>query len=269
MTVPFIQQETGGLVTMAAPNIAVPHGFTTRLGGVSQGALASLNLGENRGDAPERVTENYRRLRAALGIEKLVFTRQVHGTLVRRVSSADAREPYGPPPAEADGLVTDEEGLSLIVFIADCIPVLLYDPVRGAIGAVHAGWRGTVGDICGAAVRAMVRLGSEPKNIRAAIGPGISRCCFETGPEVPKAVMAVLGREGRAYIDAPGKDGDRFFVDLKGVNRALLLRGGLAPENIAVSDECTVCRHDKYWSHRYTHGERGSQAAVITLGRRG
>lgn len=263
----LVEKSVNGLTLMTAPHICAPHGFTTRFGGVSQGIYASLNLGEDRGDEPEAVRENYRRLKAALGIEKLCFTKQVHQSLVRRVTSADAREPFDPPAPPCDGLVTDEPGLALIIFTADCIPILLCDSARGVVAAAHAGWRGTVADIAGEAVRAMARLGCDPGDIRAAIGPGISRCCFETGPEVPEAVTSVLGKEGRAFIDGPGGDGTRYFVDLKGVNRALLIRSGLSPENIDVSEECTMCRPEKYWSHRATRGRRGVQAAVIVNGR--
>lgn len=261
----FFENNANGLIYMTAPNISARHGFTTRFGGVSGGIYESLNLGETRGDDPEAVRENYRRLTAALGVERLCFSKQIHETTVRYVTSADARRPYDPFLYECDGLVTDEPGLGLIIFTADCIPMLLHDPARGVAAAVHAGWRGTVADMAGSAVEAMVRLGSDPSDIRAAIGPGISRCCFETGPEVPEAVMAVLGGEGRAYIDDPGRDEDRFYVDLKGVNRALLIRAGVEPGHIEVSDECTMCRPDKYWSHRYTAGKRGLQAAVIAL----
>lgn len=260
----FSEITPNGLPLMTSDLLPFPHGFTTRRGGVSGGVFASLDLSENRGDDPMCVRENYRRLKAALGIDRLCFTRQVHGATVRYVTGADAREPFDPPFLECDGLVTDEAGLSLIIFTADCIPILLCDPVRRVAAAAHAGWRGTVADIAGKAVEAMRGLGCEPENIRAAIGPGISGCCFETGPDVPEAVKAVLGGEGLAYIDGPGRE-DRFFVDLKGVNRALLLRAGLSPEHIDVSDECTMCRPDKYWSHRATHGLRGSQGAVIKL----
>ncbi len=261
----LIEKNVNGLPLLVTPNIPCVHAFTTRFGGVSEGAFASLNLGENRGDEPDAVRENYRRLKAALGIEKLCFTKQIHETTVRYVTSVDAREPFDPLPYDCDGLVTDEPGLGLIIFTADCIPILFHDPVHKVIAAAHAGWRGTVGDIAGRAVEAMVKLGAKPSDIRAAIGPGISRCCFETGPEVPEAVMAVLGREGLEYIDGPGREEDKFFVDLKGVNRALLVRAGVEPDNIAVSDECTMCRPDKYWSHRHTGGLRGSQASVIAL----
>ncbi len=261
----FSEIAPNGLPLTVSGLIRAAHGFTTRLGGASRGIFSSLDLSEDRGDDPEAVRENYRRLRAALGLEKLCFTRQVHGTDVRYVTRADAREPFDPPSPPCDGLVTDEPGLGLIVFTADCIPILFHDPVRRIAAACHAGWRGTVADIAGRTVEAMARLGSDPGDIRAAVGPGISRCCFETGPEVPRAVRAVLGEDGQAYIHGPDGDGDRSFVDLKGVNRALLIRAGLTPEHIDVSEECTMCEHEKYWSHRASMGRRGSQGAVIAL----
>ena len=188
----------------------------------------------------------------------------MHGNTVRRVTGADAHKLFTPVPYEADGLVTDEPGVALVIFTADCIPILLHDPVRGAVGAVHAGWRGTVADIAGEGVRKMVsEFGCDPADIRAAIGPGISRCCFETGAEVPEAVLGVLPDGGRFIADG-AKEG-KFMVDLKGVNRALLMRAGVLPENIAESDECTMCSHDKYWSHRFTKGARGSQASLIFM----
>lgn len=261
----LVEKNVNGLPLMTAPHISAPHGFTTRFGGVSEGIFASLNLGENRGDQPERVRENYRRLKAALHIHKLCFTKQVHKNFVRPVTGADAREPYDPLPYEADGVVTAEPGLALIAFTADCIPILLHDPERTVSAALHAGWRGTVADIAGAGVAAMARLGSKPEDIRAAIGPGISFASFETGAEVPEAVWEVLGDSGDAFIRESEKTG-KFYVDLKGVNRALLIRAGLAPENIAVSEECTLQNTEKYWSHRATHGQRGAQAAVIVNG---
>lgn len=253
-----------GVQYMTAPHIAAVHAFTTRRGGVSGGIYAFLNLGEHRGDDPEAVRENYRLLCEALGVKTLVFTRQVHGSTVRRVTKADAHELFTPVPYEADGLVTDEPGTALVIFTADCIPILLHDPVRGAVGAVHAGWRGTVADIAGEGVRKMVwEFGCKPENIRAAIGPGIDKCCFETGAEVPEAVRKVLP-DGEKYVKSGAKEG-KFMVDLKGVNRALLMRAGVPAESIAVSDECTMCLNEKYWSHRFTKGERGSQASVIVL----
>lgn len=253
-----------GVTYMAAPNIPYTHGFTTRFGGVSEGIYASLNLGEHRGDSEDNVRENYRLLSEAMGLHSLCFTRQVHGRAVRRVSAPDRHELFSPVPYEADGLVTNDPDCTLVIFTADCIPILLADPVKGAVGAVHAGWRGTVADIAGEGVRSMEReFGSSPGDIVAAIGPGIDKCCFETGDDVPDAVRGVL--ENAEDFILPGAKPGKFMVDLKGVNRALLINAGVPAENIAVSEECTKCLSQKYWSHRFTGGKRGSQASVITL----
>ena len=262
----FSENEKNGVVYMTAPNIGTLHAFTTRYGGVSGGIWKSLNLGENRGDDRECVRENYRRLKDALGIGgDIVFSRQVHGTNILKAGEEHRHGLFDPIDYEADGLITDVPGLPLIIFTADCIPVLLHDPVRKVIGAVHAGWRGTVSDIAGKAVRQMAETyGCDPVNIRAAIGPGIGPCCFETGPEVPEAVRGVLGGEAESYI-RPGEREGKSMVDLPGVNRALLMRAGVPGENIALSGECTMCLNEKYWSHRHTKGERGSQASVIML----
>lgn len=244
-----------------------PHAFTTRPGGVSEGIYASLNLAVRRGDDPVRVRENYRRVCAALDVDmdKLVFSAQVHGDTVRRVTSADWGQGLDRPTEyEADGLVTDIPGTTLVVFGADCLTVLLYDPVRRVIGAVHAGWRGTALGIVERAVETMAaKYGCERKHILAAIGPGISRCCFETGAEVPEAISASLGDEAIQFIDDLGNG--RSKLDLKGINALRLMSSGVMVTNIDISPDCTMCRPDKYWSHRYTKGERGSQAALISL----
>ena len=261
----FREENRGGVILETAPNIRVKHAFTTRYGGVSEGVWSSLNLGTTRGDVPEHVDKNYDILCSALEIsrERLCFTRQVHGTVVRPVTGADSHTLFTPIPYEADGLITNEPGLPLICFAADCVPILLWAEDVGAVGAVHAGWKGTVGDIAGHAVREMVRLyGADPRKMQAAIGPHIGYCCFETGPEIPEAVLQRLGDEGKAYIRPKG---EKFHVDLTGVNRALLMHGGVPEENITASDGCTMCRPERYWSHRVTRGERGVQAAVIQI----
>ena len=130
---------------------------------------------------------------------------------------------------------------------------------------MHSGWKGTVADMMGAAVRCMEDMGARAENIRAAIGPAISRCCFETGPEVPEAVRALLGSDaGGLCLPEEGVEG-KFLVDLKETNRRRLLQLGLAPEYIDVSPDCTMCMQDVYWSHRATKGRRGTQASVIML----
>lgn len=245
----------------------IPHGFTTRLGGVSEGIYSSLNLGNSRGDDPARVRENYRRVCKALGMDgdKLVFSSQVHGDLVRPVTLADAGKGLDRPvDYEADGLVTHVPGITLVVFGADCATILLSDPLRGVIAAVHAGWRGTALGIVARAVETMVGdYGCERENILAAIGPCISQCCFETGQEVPQAMTEALGEEAAPYFAAGGNG--KSHVDLKGLNALWLNRCGILTTNIDISPDCTMCRPEKYWSHRYTKGERGSQGALISL----
>lgn len=266
----LMDKTVGGILLQVSPRLTeagVAHGFTTRAGGVSEGIYASLNLGANRGDRPERVRENYGRVCSALGVDmgKMVFSSQVHGDQIRCVTTADMgkgldrRVDY-----DADGLITDVPGITLTVFGADCLTILLCDPVRRVIGAVHAGWRGTAMGIVERAVEKMVALyGCRPADMVAAIGPGISRCCFETGEDVPNAMTAALGAAALPYISA-GAEG-KFKVDLKGINTLRLNRSDILSTNIDISGDCTLCKPDKYWSHRYTKGERGSQAALISL----
>lgn len=263
----FTENNVNGVLFMTAPVIKARHAFTTRFGGVSQGHLASMNLGVNRGDEPWRVAENYRILGQATGIDtsRMAFTRQVHKADVRIATMADVHELFTDVPYEADGLVTNVPGLALICFTADCVPVLLCDTVHGVIAAVHCGWRSSVADILGNTVRKMRSLGAVPGDICAAIGPAIGRCCFEVGGEVTGAVREYLGGDTDGlYAPEEGAEG-KFMLDLKAANARRLLQLGLKEENIAVSGECTKCSHDKYWSHRYTRGVRGSQASLIVL----
>ena len=266
----FYDKEKEGLTLHTSTlleKVGAVHAFTTRPGGVSQGIYASLNLGKNRGDDMAKVRENYRRVCGALGVDmdRLVFTGQVHGDLVRTVTAADAGKGLDRPvDYQVDGLMTNVPGLVLTVFTADCIPILLYDPAAKVVAAVHAGWRGTALGIASRAVEGMVsQYGCKGENILAAIGPGISQCCFETDQDVPNAMTAALGSAALPFIQDRG-DG-KFGVDLKGLNALWLRRSGLRVENIDISPDCTMCQPDKYWSHRYTKGERGSQAALISL----
>ena len=149
--------------------------------------------------------------------------------------------------------------MTLVVFTADCTPILLHDPVTGAVGAVHAGWRGTAQAIGAKAVKAMVEhFGCDPADIRAAIGPNIGRCHFETDADVPEAMLAAYGEEAARYIE---KRGEKYFLDLKAINALALRRCGVT--HIDISDDCTMCSPDRFWSHRVTRGIRGSQGAVI------
>ena len=253
--------KTGTLEYLTAEGIGATHCFTTRLGGVSEGYLDSLNIGMNRGDEPERVVENFRILGRALGFapEETVLTHQIHTDLVRVVTKADHRSLDHRDYPECDGLVTNDPGTALVIFTADCTPILLYDPVTGAVGACHAGWRGTALDIAGKTVRKMVEaFGCEPKDIRAAIGPNLGACCFQTDGDVPQAMIEAFGPEAEKWIRP---ENEKFYVNLKEINAHALGRAGVA--RIEVSPECTLCSHDRYWSHRYTKGVRGSQGAII------
>ena len=267
----FLETTVNGIPYGYADGMAaaggVAHGFSTRMGGVSQGIYASLNLGFLRGDDRENVLENYRRFCGAIGadVNSLVLSNQVHSDVVRVCTGADRGKGFDRPgDYEADGLMTDVPGLGLVVFAADCLPVLLYDPVRQAVAAVHAGWRGTALGIVRRAVEQMgTCYGSRPEDILAAIGPGISRCCFETHEDVPNAMTEAMGAGALRCIEV--LPNGKFHVDLKGLNTLWLERSGVDTAHIAVSPDCTVCRSDKYWSHRVTRGERGSQAALIQL----
>ena len=173
---------------------AVVHCFSTRRGGVSTGHLSSLNLGVHRGDDWNNVYENYRRLGAAVGFtpEQTVFTHQTHTDRVARVGAEDRGWGlFREVEPERDGIYTNEPGVALVCFSADCTPILLHDPVRHAVAAVHSGWRGTALGIAARCVEAMTReFGTDPADLQAAIGPCIGPCCFETGPEVPAAVLS-------------------------------------------------------------------------------
>ena len=257
----IITKKQGTLEYLTAEGIPVPHCFTTRLGGVSREHLASLNIGMHRGDAAETVAENYRILGNAVGFDPaaLVLTRQIHSDIVRRVGKADCNGLDHRDYPECDGLITNEPGVGLVVFTADCTPILLHDPVTGAVGAAHAGWRGTAADIAGKTVQAMVKeFGCDPRNIRAAIGPNIGGCCFQTDEDVPQAMYQVLGQAAEPWIR---RNGEKYYVNLKEINALLLRRAGV--EQVEISTECTACAPQRFWSHRVTQGVRGSQGAVI------
>lgn len=265
------EHQINGVTFLAADGFltagGVAHGFSTRIGGVSEGIYASLNLGSTRGDEPDCVRENYRRFCNAIGasVEHVVMTNQIHSTIIRTATPADVKaDLYDPEGYDCDGLITNIPGLALTIFSADCIPVLLYDPVKKVIAAVHAGWRGTAGDIAGKAARQMQdEYGCASETILAAIGPGISQCCFETHSDVPDAMAEALGDLVKPYIIS--LENGKFKVDLKGINKALLVQAGVSPDRIEVSGDCTACLPEKYWSHRVTQGKRGSQAAILQL----
>ena len=258
----IITKKQGTLEYLVAEGITVPHAFTTRYGGGSTGSQASLNLAYGRGDSMENVEANLRILSSALGFdpEKYVMTRQIHSDIVRVVTDKDCSGFCHRDYPECDALVTNTPGVTLLVFTAACPPILFHDPVTGAVGAAHAGWRGTAQDIGGKVVAAMVEaFGCDPKNIRAAIGPNLGKCHFATDGDVPHALISTYGRDALSYIE---KRGEKFYPDLKAINALSLFRRGVT--DIEVSDTSTWSESDRFWSHRVTKGERGSQGAVIT-----
>ena len=261
----FLEQHENELIYMTSTVLPAKHAFLTRYGGVSRGIFASLNLSSSRGDEPENVRENYRRAAALMGagIDDCAVTRQVHGNVVRIVTKEDRHPALSKVPYEADGIVTAEKGLPIFCFTADCVPALLLDPENSVAGAVHCGWRSSVADILRIALERMESLGAEREKVRAALGPAIGACCFETDGDVPAAVEAYLGGDTEGLWTR--KDNGKYLVDLRGANKRRLLQLGLAEAHIDLSEECTFCSHGKYWSHRYTKGNRGSQAACIVL----
>lgn len=260
----MILRRKNDLEYLQSSLLDTPHCFSTRFGGVSEGFLASLNLGAHRGDQPENVWENYRILGENVGFspEDTVFTRQIHSDIVERVGRAErGRGLLRPVEQGCDGLVTNERGVALTVFSADCTPILFYDPVARAIGACHAGWRGTALGIALRTVEKMqTEFGCQAENICAAIGPCISQCCFETDGDVPAALRESLGEEAEACILSVGQ---KYYVNLKACNALWLKRAGV--QQIEIAKECTACEPNRFWSHRRVGNARGSLAAIIVL----
>ncbi|WP_263408400.1 peptidoglycan editing factor PgeF [Terriglobus tenax] len=238
------------------------HGFSTRLGGVSTVYRRpdDLNLGWTKEDTDANVAENRRifALRTTLNaVSDTVLTRQTHGVVINRVHAG--LEPLitenGRAVLEGDGLVTNEPGILIGVQTADCIPVILVDPVQKAVGVFHAGWRGTVAGIVEAGVLRMAsEFGSAPADMLGAIGPGIGPCCFETGNEVRTAF-----RERWTYAEElfEGR-----LINLWEANRRQLVDSGLRPESVTVLGECTAHQLDRFFSHRAEKGVTGRMIAA-------
>jgi YfiH family protein len=232
----------------------------TRQGGTSPEPWASLNLGGTVGDDPQRVSENRRRLLAALGRDPgtVYDVWQVHGV---EVALAQAPRSPGSPHLQADIILTDQPGLILMMRFADCVPIFLHDPSHRAIGIVHAGWLGTVRGAASAAVQAMqAQFGTDPANLVAGIGPSIGPDHYEVGNDVTMQVRQAFG------TDAPGlisMQNGRTHLNLWAANRLLLERAGV--RNVEIAGLCTVCHNDDWFSHRAEHGRTGRFGAVIAL----
>ena len=261
-----VKDLTEPVLVEKAKGFLFPHGFSTRKGGVSDGTYSSLNLGMNRGDIKERVIENWRRFLIASDIpnKEFVCGNQVHENNVHIATYEDLRPAYGPGELiRADGYVTNLPLVPLAIFTADCVPLLLEDSKNKVIGAIHCGWRSTVSDIEGEAIKKMLSLGAEVSNIHAAIGPSIDMCCFEVGKEVIDAVNSLLSEDSASLYTK--KENGKYMLNLRGVVERRLLQLGLHNNNIEWVGECTHCHPEKYWSHRYTNGVRGSLASIICI----
>jgi polyphenol oxidase len=246
------------------------HAFSTRRGGASGPPFASLNLGQSVGDDPTAVAENRQRFFGAFGIrgERVVRVRQVHGDGVLVVDEGLTRRAGFPgclvdERVERDGLVTRLPGLALVISTADCVPILIVDPVRRAVAAVHAGWRGTAKRIAAEAVAAMAAsFGTAAADCRAAVGPSIRGCCYEVDEPVAEAMgRAIPSWEAHAVAGRPG----HWRIDLAELNRMVLETAGLKPEAIDVLDACTACRTELFFSHRAERGRTGRMMSFIML----
>lgn len=240
--------------------------FSTRLGGVSAPPLATMNLGFGRGDERSNVLRNYEISGNAAGFDGLrtVAFSQIHGNGVCVANDSDAGEAFSACKREYDAVVTNTPNLPIATYHADCVPVFLLDTKSRAVGVAHAGWRGTAMKTPASAIHKMeMSFGSDPRDILAAVGPSIGVCCFETDRDVPDAMLASFGDEAKRHIISNGNG--KYHVSLADLNVLTLLSSGIPDENITVSDECTCCKNDLYWSHRATGGLRGTMAAFIML----
>ncbi len=244
----------------------IRNGFSTRLGGVSEGIYASMNLSYTRGDEKAAVDENFVRICAAMGVSAAdaVLSAQEHHTTLKNVTAADRGIGLSRPPlVDVDGLLTDEPQVVLCTQYADCVPLLFADPVRHVVATSHAGWRGTVAEIGRLTVERMQSdYGCDPRDILAGIAPSIGPCCFEVDAPVAEAFEALSVTDGDC-CRAVGNG--KFFVDLWETNRRILLSAGVKAENITVTDLCTRCHPQLFWSHRFSGAARGSLAAFIAL----
>ncbi len=246
----------------------INHAFSTRLGGVSGGIFASMNLAFNRGDNPDNVTENYRRLCSSAGFDfdSLVASAQDHHTFVRKAGSKDFGVGITKPRdmESVDALTTNEKGVTLVTYYADCTPLFFVDTKRKAIALAHAGWRGTVGRIGQKVIEKMTaEFGTNPKDLVCAIGPAISKCCYEVDKACADEFYNLRDLDNSKFIFP--KENNKFMIDLLETNRQILVKAGVNPEKITLSDLCTRCSSDLLWSHRATNGQRGTMCAMMCI----
>ena len=261
--------KNGDLVYITFPKLercgVVRHTFSTRFGGVSTGRYTSMNLSYTRGDTPDAVNENFARICRAMDMSQsgLVISAQEHHTNLKNITRADCgigvtRSPF----TDVDGLITDEPQVVLCTQYADCVPLLFADPKRRVVAAANAGWRGTVAQIGFLTVEKMCKdYGCHAEDILAGIAPSIGKCCFEVDAPVFAEFDNMPLFDDRCFHAV----GDKYYIDLWEVNRRSLLSAGVTAEHITVTDLCTRCHPDVFWSHRVTGPTRGSLAAFISM----
>lgn len=241
----------------------VRHGFSTRMGGVSEGIFSSMNLSYARGDDEESVHENFCRIGHAIGFDekKLVFSNQIHDTQIRRVGEEDC----GKVMTGMDGLVTDVPGVPLYTGYADCVPLFFFDPVKKVAALAHSGWKGTVGRIGEKMVKIMKDgYGCRTEDIVAAIGPSICRDCYEVSQDVAwQFIREFSGHPEEEILDR--KENGKYQLDLWKANEIILEEAGILKKNLDITDLCTCCNSEYLFSHRATKGKRGNLGAFIVL----
>lgn len=269
----IIKRQKEGVTFFTFPILEkenIVHGFSTKLGGVSKGDCATMNLSFHRGDNPDDVLENHKRFAKAVGYQEknLVFTDQIHETTVQVVTANDCGKGIMKETdiIGVDGLITNDPEVVLMTFFADCVPLFFYDKKNHAIGASHSGWRGTVKRMGAVTLQRMQEeFGTSPKDVIAVVGPSICQDCYEVSEEVAVAFREEFDKKywnELMYEMKPGK----YQLDLWCANEIILEEAGVPKEQIQVSGLCTCCHKELLFSHRATMGKRGNLAGVITLG---
>lgn len=274
----MIQKVQNGVEYLVFPKLdAIPgirHLFTTRLGGVSEGIYRSMNLSFTRGDEEEKVKENFRRIAGIMGADmgQFILSHQTHTDNIRIVEKEDAGSGLTKPLCyeNVDGLVTKEKGLVLSTFYADCVPVYFVDPVKEVIGLCHSGWKGTVLEIGAKTVGKMQEaFGCNREDIYGAIAPSICQECYEVSEDVIEEIRKTFSAEkygGNAADELfYKKPNGKYQLNLWRACELTLLKAGLLPEHIEVTDICTCCNPDYLFSHRASMGRRGNLGAFLML----
>lgn len=246
----------------------INHAFSTRLGGVSRNEFSSMNLSFGRGDPEENVIKNYKIFCEAAGFdyESLTASAQDHNTFVRVVTSENKGVGIRKPRdlQSVDGLVTNEKGVTLVTYYADCTPLFFVDVKNKAIGLAHGGWRGTVGRIGEKVIKTMTEnYGTDPADVKVCIGPAISKCCYEVDSPVAERFLALEDLDSSLFVFEKG--GGKYMLDLLECNRQIVVKAGVKPENVVLSDLCTRCNSELLWSHRATNGKRGTMGAFMCI----